>query len=195
MATLSPSSATHLEFANNSQTVSLVNDADNEYKITKVTYKHENNVLFSDLKLTWSSNSFTYSSTFDNAVNRVVHFNVLEDADTSSDESDTTEKLPTDFSDKVMVEKTVNNFSLLPETYASVFEVENPQESTNITFTAQYNHRYKITSTDSTTGATTERWSDWSSGGSVNFVAVIETNMTQHIALVQEYVAKGQFAK
>ena len=203
MVTLSPATATHLEFASNSQTVSLANTDTDQYQITNVTYKHETGVIFADLKPAFNSNSFSYTSTFDNAVNRVVHFNVMEEVEPEQDQDDldaeddqeSSEKLPTDFSQKKMVKKTVNNFTLLPEQYVSIFEVENPQESTTITFTISYNQRHKTETTDPTTGSVSSKWSDWAPAGSTSFVATIETNMTQHIALVQQYVAGSQYAR
>ena len=177
MAILSPSSTEHLEFSNNSQTVSVINTESDQYSITNVTYKHENNVKFNDLNPTWSSLSFSYRSTFDNAVDRRVYY-VIESKDHSE-----------------LEKYYVNNFYDLPNDYDAVYKVDNPQESTKVVFTVSLNHRYKITSTDSVTGETIERWSDWTPTSPASFVATIETNLQKHMELVRYYVTKGKYAQ
>ena len=240
MVTLSPAAANHLEFSNNSQTVHLVEDADNKYRVTNVTYRHENDVIFEDMKISISGNSFSYSSQFENAVDRVVHYVVFERSEENKPEQvkPPTDRLSVDqltgvidpslvevldevknlvdedeylmvdeethfddldpivdLSDAVRKELKVNNFSLLPDEYVTIFEVENPQESSTTTFTVYYDHKYRIESTDPETGSVTEQWTEFAPAGPTTFTAVIDTNFEKHVALIREYAAKGQYAQ
>ena len=181
-ATLSPASSTHLEFTQTSQTVTIINDADNVYTIENVTYEHEKGIEFDDMVITFSRNTFTYQSKFDNAVDRVVYYTVEEMVKDSNGNEDLK-----------LVEYTVNNFTLLPEEYSTVFQVDNPQESVTVTFKASGTHEYRTVSEDEM-GAVTETWST-KPFGPVQFVATIETNMDVHIKLIKEYVGKGKYAQ
>lgn len=176
MATFSPSNNTHLEFNNTNQTVTLVHDGTNEYTIQNVSYVHENNVIFDDMKILWSGNSFTYKTQFANAVNRKAYYTIVRDQE------------------KGLVKETVDNLANLPEGYEALYQVDNPATSTIVTFTVDGLTRHLETSTDSTTGTTTEQWSEWSPFPTQYYNVEIETNFDKHMQLVREYVSKGKSA-
>ena len=171
----SPASCTHLEFSNISQTVSIPNTSTDEYKITSVTYKTNTGIVWNDMVITTSGNSFNYKCRFEYAVPRKVYYVMLSD----------------DL--MVLTKHSVNNIVDLPENYTSVYQVDNQAESMTVTFTVNGQERHATQSTDSS-GQSTYNWSNWYSF-TTTFITTITTNMDKHMELIRAAVKNGSVAK
>lgn len=172
----SPASCTHLEFTNTNQTITIPNTNVDQYQINSVSYKSSDGVIFDDMKITTSGNSFKYSSTFQYAVPRKVYYSMLS-------------------SDQMTVTKhTVNNIVDLPKNYTAIYQVDNPTESSSVTFTVKGQQRHATESTDSITGQVTYNWGPWSSF-TTTYTITLTTNMDKHMELIKNAVQNGQLVK
>lgn len=171
-----PASCTHLEFTNTNQTITIPNTNVDQYQINSVSYKSSDGVIFDDMKITTSGNSFKYSSAFQYAVPRKVYYSMLS-------------------VDQITVTKhTVNNIVDLPKNYTAIYQVDNPADSSSVTFTVKGQQRHATESTDSITGQVTYNWGPWSSF-TTTYTITLTTNMDKHMELIKNAVQNGQLVK
>lgn len=187
MADYSPSnnSLEHLEFTNIIQSIAIVNQELHQWKVQQITgYSTSNGVTFPDLKFTVSdpvngSQSWSYSSLFEYAVNRHVYYTVLSD-----------DQLSLSYGD-------VNNLTKLPEVYDNLYKSDPPAESMTVTMHLKGLQRtgHESTSTDSQGNPTTtivwSPWSDWTD----NYTITITTNLDKHMQLLQHAIQQQRFVK
>lgn len=187
MADYSPSnnSLEHLEFTNITQSVAIINQELHQWKVQQITgYSTSNGVTFPDLKFTVSdpvngSQSWSYSSLFEYAVDRHVYYTVLSD-----------DQLSLSYGD-------VNNLTNLPEVYDNLYKSDPPAESMTVTMHLKGLQRtgHESTSTDSqgnpTTSIVWSPWSDWTD----NYTITITTNLDKHMQLLQHAIQQQRFVK
>lgn len=168
-----PESATHLEFDQTSQVVTWQDEPTLEFELKEVSYHHENDVIFEDMKINIiNSKSFEYSTTYQFAVDRPTYYTI----------KDSTGKL---------TEKFVENISKLPEIYEGVYQVDNPTESTIVTFTIKGRSRTISTTTDETTGESTTIYGEWYDDIKT-WIDVVETSFSWHCIAIKNAVKAGQ---
>lgn len=187
MADYSPpnNSLEHLEFANITQSVAIVNQELHQWKVQQITgYSTSNGVTFPDLKFTVSdpvngSQSWSYSSLFEYAVDRHVYYTVLSD-----------DQLSLSYGD-------VNNLTNLPEVYDNLYKSDPPAESMTVTMHLKGLQRtgHESTSTDSqgnpTTSIVWSPWGDWTD----SYTITITTNLDKHMQLLQHAIQQQRFVK
>lgn len=187
MADYSPSnnSLEHLEFTNITQSIAIVNQELHQWKVQQITgYSTSNGVTFPDLKFTVSdpvngSQSWSYSSLFEYAVDRHVYYTVLSD-----------DQLSLSYGD-------VNNLTNLPEVYDNLYKSDPPAESMTVTMHLKGLQRtgHESTSTDSQGNPTTtivwSAWSDWTD----SYTITITTNLDKHMQLLQHAIQQQRFVK
>lgn len=187
MANYSPSnnSLEHLEFTNITQSVAIVNQELHQWKVQQITgYSTSNGVTFPDLKFTVNdpvngSQSWSYSSLFEYAVDRHVYYTVLSDDQMSLSYGD------------------VNNLTNLPEVYDNLYKSDPPAESMTVTMHLKGLQRtgHESTSTDSqgnpTTSIVWSGWSDWTD----NYTITITTNLDKHMQLLRHAIQQQRFVK
>lgn len=187
MANYSPSnnSLEHLEFTNITQSIAIVNQELHQWKVQQITgYSTSNGVTFPDLKFTVSdpvngSQSWSYSSLFEYAVDRHVYYTVLSD-----------DQLSLSYGD-------VNNLTNLPDVYDNLYKSDPPAESMTVTMHLKGLQRtgHESTSTDSqgnpTTSIVWSPWGDWTD----NYTITITTNLDKHMQLLQHAIQQQRFVK
>ena len=187
MATYSPSnnSLEHLEFTNITQSIAIVNQELHQWKVQQITgYSTSNGVTFPDLKFTVSdpvngSQSWSYSSLFEYAVDRHVYYTVLSD-----------DQLSLSYGD-------VNNLTNLPEVYDNLYKSDPPAESMTVTMHLKGLQRtgHESTSTDSQGNPTTtivwSPWGDWTD----SYTITITTNLDKHMQLLRHAIQQQRFVK
>ena len=187
MATYSPSnnSLEHLEFTNITQSIAIVNQELHQWKVQQITgYSTSNGVTFPDLKFTVSdpvngSQSWSYSSLFEYAVDRHVYYTVLSD-----------DQLSLSYGD-------VNNLTNLPEVYDNLYKSDPPAESMTVTMHLKGLQRtgHESTSTDSqgnpTTSIVWSPWGDWTD----SYTITITTNLDKHMQLLRHAIQQQRFVK
>lgn len=180
MAEYSPTnnSIQHVEFTDITQTIAINDQELHQWRIDEVTgYSTSNGVTFDDLVITvLGSKSFQYSSKFEYAVNRVVHYNILADDQSS------------------LSEYNVFNVYYLPDVYDNLHTSEPPDQSMTVTFHIVGQQRTGSTSTDEQTGQTTTHWTNWTDW-SDDYTITITTNNTKHAQLIREACANQRFVK
>ena len=169
-----PSSATHKEFASTTQIVSLSLE-NSEFRVTGVTYTHEDDIRFSDMKITFSENRFTYSSKFEYSVRRGVSYTQYNEET------------------REITYGHARNVTELPSNYASAYKFDPPKESALCTFHVSALRRDKVESEDEM-GNVTTYWTDWYSVWG-NFVATIETDNNATQKYVQKVASESYYAK
>ena len=187
MATYSPSnnSLEHLEFTNITQSIAIVNQELHQWKVQQITgYSTSNGVTFPDLKFMVGdpvngSQSWSYNSLFEYAVDRHVYYTVLSDDQMSLSYGD------------------VNNLTNLPEVYDNLYKSDPPAESMTVTMHLKGLQRtgHESTSTDSQGNPTTtivwSPWGDWTD----SYTITITTNLDKHMQLLQHAIQQQRFVK
>lgn len=173
---VTPSATSTIEFTPTSKTVSINNTADDQYKITEVTYRHQNDVIFNDLTLSVSTNHFTYSSKFENSVDRVVYFTLYDDQTHE------------------VIKRSVKSPNLLPEQYATVYKMDPPASEAIVTFTIQGETRHRIEISDPESPTPSYQWSQWGPFTATHTLT-IQTNNESSIRQLEAAVNNGSFAK
>lgn len=154
------------EFVFVSQTVTAINTTTNEYRIDTVDYRTSNGVEFEDMVITIAGNSFTFSTKFEYAVDRIVDY-VIQENDYQID----------------YLDETVDNIKKLPENVSSCYYFHNPEPSIIVYFDVVGQQR---TSLD---GYQWSAWFDWAE----TYTIEVFTNWDIHQQLVIKAVENQGF--
>ena len=179
MASYSPpkGSITHLEFTNTNQSVSVVNEELQQYRINNVTYRTSNGIRFDDFVLNVTgTRTWNYKALLKYAVDRSIHYSTL-----SADQ-------------KSITKHRVNNVVDLPKDYQVAFRFENPAESMNIIFDIVGETRIGHHYSNPDTGSSYIQWSDWH-GWSDTYTVTVETNINKHCQIIRQVVLEGKFCQ
>ncbi len=171
---LNPPSTTHKEFVYKSQTVTLAVE-NSEFRVQSVTYKHEDGIEFPDMSIRISNDTFTYSTKFEYAVKRGVHYTVFNEETREI----TYGKAP--------------NVTEMPEHYASAYKFDPPKESSTCYFYVTALRRDRIENTDEN-GSLGYYWTEWYTVNGT-FVATIETDNNATMRYVQKVASESYYAK
>ena len=170
---LNPATANHKEFVQTRQTVFL-EEGDSEFQVQSVNYEHEDGIRFPDMKITLNTSSFTYSSNFEYAVKRAVHYTVYNE--------ETSE----------ITYGRANNVTEMPSNYASAYKFEPPKSESKCYFYVTALRRDRIDSGDESGSG--YYWTEWYTV-SGTFVAVIESDNDATMRYVQKLASESYYAK
>lgn len=179
-------SVEHLEFTNTTQTIAIIDQDLHQWRVQRVSYTTSNDVTFPDIKFIIDdpvngSQSWTYSSKFEYAVNRVVRFVILSD-----DQS-------------TLIYDQVNNITKLPEIYDNLYSSDIPDRSMTVTFNLEGLQRTGSKSTggdegSGSGGTETITWGEWEPWNDTYTITII-TNMDKHKQVLQAACMKQRFVQ
>ena len=170
-----PDIGEHTEFVCMSQTVSVVNPPDLEFRITDVSYSHPYGYTIKDMKISHTDSSFTYSTCYEMVVNRACDYSTKPS------------ELELNFHH-------IDNIQDLPSLYTALYCVQNPPPSIIITFTVRGQERTITTSSDPSTGASSTTYGEWYDQ-TYTWEDVVYTNLDKQKELVLKGVKNSQAYK